>query len=97
MAANGAVTATLVPHERGYAAKLSIAAVITGTVIYDIEMTQDRMPKTASPVWFTHDEMQGLNANANDIVDVPIGGLRGKITTYTSGTLSVSIAQEKRE
>lgn len=81
----------------GIVATLSDGAVMT----YSIEVSADPVPFSAngpatplaSANWAPLPNMAGLQASAAGTIPFMVSGIRARVTSYTSGTLSLSIAE----
>ena len=94
--ANGAVGKSLVQNLTNYFPEMSVTGIPTGTLTFTIQHTQDVMPSTVEPNWFDTVDMVGKTAQVEGNILLGIGATRGKITSYTSGTLKVTILQSNQ-
>jgi hypothetical protein len=72
----------------GLVATLSAGAVLT----YSVQVTADPFPSSTGN-WNNHDYLAALTVSANGNVLYPITGIRLVVTAYTSGSISLGIAQ----
>ena len=94
LSAQGAVSGTLVPDLSGHTPLMSIA-VQSCTCTYTVDHTSWGMPSTVEPAWFDTAELAGLGIDAEHNISAPVGGVRARITAYTSGSLTILILQAK--
>ena len=72
---------------------VSIGAVVSGTVTYNIEHTySDTLDSTVTPVWFVAPELSAKTTSADGVFKGPIRGLRINITAG-SGTVTMTVLQ----
>ena len=93
LSANGAVTPTAIPDLAKFTALMSITGDVTGTLTFTVEHTQADMPSTTAVLWFDTVAMIAKTADVEGNIVAAVGGVRGKITAYTSGSLKVTILQ----
>jgi hypothetical protein len=92
LSAQGAVSDTIVPSLT-YPVEFGVSVDITGTCTYSLEHTLHPMPQTLIPVY--KDTLTGKTADDFGSITYPVGGIRARITAYTSGALSVLVLQSK--
>jgi len=95
-ASDGAVSATLVPEEQGYHHDLSIQLTVSGTMTITSEYTTERMPafSNVEPTWEDITGLAGVTASVSVLLARPIGGMRTRISAYTSGTCETELLQD---
>lgn len=93
LSTNGAVSASLVPDLSSYDSVISLAVGVTGTLTYTIESTLSNTASSKEQLWFGVADLEGLTANNKGNLVVPIAGIRARISSYTSGTLELTILQ----
>jgi hypothetical protein len=92
LSTNGAVSQTLVPDLASYTALMSIV-VDSCTCTYTVEHTSYNKPSSVDGIWFDTVAMVSKTADAEGNIVAAVGGVRAKITAYTSGELSIMILQ----
>tara|TARA_Y100000310_G_scaffold55920_1_gene51270 strand:- start:15910 stop:16881 length:972 start_codon:yes stop_codon:yes gene_type:complete len=95
-ASDGAVSATLVPEEQGYHHEISIQLTVAGTMTITSEYTTERMPAfgNVEPTWEDITGLAGVSASVSVSFLRPHGGLRTRISAYTSGTCETETLQD---
>ena len=93
LSTNGAVSKSLVPDLSGYDSVISLAVGVTGTLTYTIESTLSNTASSKEQLWFGVADLEALTANNKGNLVVPIAGIRARISSYTSGTLELTILQ----
>lgn len=97
LSTNGAVSATLVPDLAGYTALMSIALDISGTMTVTVEHCSGVMPSTIECLWFDTVALAAVTVDTESNIVAPVGGVRAKVTSYTSGTLDLLILQDEKK
>jgi len=92
LSANGAVSASLVPDLAGYTALMSIV-VDSCTCTYTVEHTSYNTPSAADQLWFSTVGLTSQTADAEGNIVAAVGGVRLKVTAYTSGSAQIMILQ----
>lgn len=101
LSAQGAVTKTLVPDLAGYTSMMSI---VTGTAdtacvcTFSVDHTSMKMPSTKEGLWFPTLALDGIvNTDTESNIVAAVGGVRGRISAYTSGTFELLILQDQKK
>ena len=63
-----------------------------GSLTYSVQVTADQTP-SASGNWNEHDVLSGLTASANSNIAYPVTAVRLKVTSYSSGSVNLGVAQ----
>jgi hypothetical protein len=72
---------------------VGIAAVVSGTVTYDIQHTySDVLDSTVTPVWFIAPELAAKTVSADGVYVGPIRGLRINVSAGT-GSVTLTVLQ----
>jgi len=103
LSTNGAVSPSFAPDLGGkYEYQFPIEVIITGTLTYQVEYTLDETPQTddscgtcVEPDWNAHEVLTGKTATDVSNISLPVGGVRTKITAYTSGTTVTTALQSR--
>lgn len=96
LSTNGAVSETLVPDLAGWSALMSLVLDITGTMTVTVEHTSYNYPSSAEGVWFDTVDMTSVTADTEGNIVAPVGGVRAKITAYTSGSVDLLMLQDSK-
>jgi hypothetical protein len=96
LSTNGAVSATLVPDLANYTAIMSLV-VDSCVCTYTVDHTSMNMPSTVEPIWFSTVGLTALTADAESNIVAPVGGVRLKLTAYTSGTAELLMLQDQKK
>lgn len=74
--------------------QVSMAAVVNGTLTYDIEHTLDNvLDNTITPTAFKNSTMVGQAGNKDGNYAFPVSAIRINVTAYTSGSVTLTILQ----
>jgi len=91
LSASGAVSASLVPDLT--LPPLMSIVVDSCTCTYIIEHTSMNTPSSVDQIWFSTVGLDSKTADAESNIVAPVGGVRARISAYTSGSLELIILQ----
>ena len=77
------------PFYIGLVCSVSNGASLT----YSVQVTCDPLPLSASSNWVNHDIIVNQTASVYGNIVYPITGLRLNVTTYSSGSVNIGVAQ----
>ncbi len=77
--------------------QVGFGVVITGTATFKVQHTfDDIFDPTVIPTWFDHPVVTGQTANKDGNYAYPIAALRLNVTTYGSGTATLTALSASR-
>lgn len=80
----------------GYTPSWSLGIVCTvssgASLTYTVQITADQVP-SANGNWNSHDTLSSQTASANGNVAFPITGIRLNVSSYSSGSVTMGVAQ----
>lgn len=72
--------------------QIGFGVVLTGTATYKVQHTFDNvLDPTVTPTWFDNPVVTGLTANTDGNYAFPIAALRLNVTSYTSGSVTLTV------
>jgi len=72
---------------------VGLGVTVTGTIDYDVQYTFDDVQATASPVAFTHPDLDGKTSSADGNFAFPCRAVQMLINSSTNGTAVFTVAQ----
>lgn len=82
---------------RRYSQGVGLLLTVNGVLTVTIQITGDNVQKDGyssnSGNWNNHDTLMNLTSSANGNLQFPVAALRLNVTSYTSGSVTLSIIQ----
>lgn len=101
LSTNGAVSAAIVPELVAYLPAYGIVLNQGATMTVTVRHTMDNTPSAQEQTWIDTVGLTSIASTGTDVVTesnimLPVGGLRIKITSWTSGTVKLTILQARK-